>query len=744
MKNDTHLIERIDDVRSFLERKGRYHTSTAHQAYGVLQALSWHPWVRLGEELFFPEGSVLFAEVNPITTLTPNVEKVGWGTTEDYYERRLRDYDNWEIAYWREIIQNSRDSGATNMELEVAEDTYKDPETGDTVPCMRVSATDNGSGMDYETLMTAFFRRGGTLKQEGSVGGFGDAKNLILTPWLGYEVRTQDVVARGRHEDLYADLTKQGLPYLHGTRVTVWMPMEKTTTAEHAQFLVEQSSLDIKFKVNGSLVKEKLPRGTLVEEKPIVVEKGYSGERTVGQLLVYHSPRAKRSGVYVRSHGLYMYEMHGWSGDFKGVVTVEVNAPPISVFTTKRDSLSFDSTARADVNDVMQRLTTDPRKALKAVRDKKEMIFRGTGAILAREGRVAELAAEIAAGADLERQKKTRGGALKLGEGALTRLLSSFEEKAEELRMEAGSEEGPSLAPLASTFGTLVAQSSFVDVEQVAGAIQVSMWKPDFFLYQNISPWRLPKSLHPETMARKHHELLRVWTEVCKFLLVQFGMFRPFGVGWVFDSEYDPTAGEEAVIAALYRRHEGMDWLLVNPVSIDRRGYGDDISFVMAGDRYSLKSPADVEELVSMAVHEITHMQGFSTHTDAYAAALTSNMQAVFRIAPVIKKIVREARAAVREVREETKAAREESVREPESPKFVWEREGSSAFRYGSLLGEGTVVGVRETASGRFIPRLWSREGEEWKWIDGNQGEETEERAKRVAEEMYLFTHRRR
>lgn len=70
-----------------------------------------------------------------------------------------------------------------------------------------------------------------------------------------------------------------------------------------------------------------------------------------------------------------MYEIHGWGGDFKGVVTVEVNAPPIDVFTTKRDSLSFNSSARADLNDILQRLSTDPRKALTAVRDKKEILF---------------------------------------------------------------------------------------------------------------------------------------------------------------------------------------------------------------------------------------------------------------------------------------------------------------------------------------------------------------------------------
>lgn len=662
MSEETQLLERIDDVQEFLHKAGKYHTSTAHQAYGVLKALSWHPWVEMGEELYFPEGSVLFAEVKPIQA---NVEKIGWGTTDDYYERRLRDYDNWEVAFWREVIQNSRDSGATRIELECVEDTFADPETKDRVPAMRVSVSDDGRGMGYDTMMTAFFRRGGTLKEAGSVGGFGDAKNLILTPWLGYEVRSHDTVVVGRHEEIYADLTKQGLPYHEGTKVTVWMPMTKTTTPEHAQFLIEQSSLDtIRFSVNGKRVKGTLPKGKLVQENAIYVD----GDK-VGQLLIHHSPRARRKGVYVRSHGLYMYEMHGYESDFKGVVTIEVNAPPIDVFTTKRDALSYKSSARADVNDVLKRLASDPKQALKTIRDKKQIVFRGSGAIEAMEGRVAEMSAEIARVADLAREQRTKKGTIKVSKKTMKELTEAFGRLSTRLSDETDTGEGPSLDPLPATFGTMMAQTEFVSTDQIAGAIQLSMWKPDFFLYQNISPWTMPKSLHPETMQNKYHVLLSVWTEVCKFLLVQFGMFEPFGVGWVFDSEYDYESGGESVIGAAYQKHQGQHWLLLNPVEIERYGYDEKISFKLTGDRFKLSDPDDIERLVTLAVHEITHMQGISGHTDAYASALTDNMKAVFRIAPVLKKIVKEARASVREVRKATKATKAQKV------KAKWERE---------------------------------------------------------------------
>jgi hypothetical protein len=675
-------IETIHNVETFLARPGRYHTSTGHQAYAVLKALTWHPRVDMGEELYFPEGSVIFAQVLGGAALTPNIEKVSWGTTEDYYEKRLRDYDNWEAAFWRELIQNARDAGATRLDMECVEGVYEDPETGDRVECMRVSAADNGGGMDYETLMSAFFRKGGTLKTVGSVGGFGDAKNLILTPWLGYEVRTQKIVARGRHEDVYPGLTRHDEPFYSGTKVTVWMPLAKTTTPEHAQFLVEESSLPhIRFTVNGKRVKGGLPKGNVVMERPIVKD----GE-TVGQLIARHSPRARRRGVYVRSHGIYMYEMHGFSADFKGVVTVEVNAPPTDVFTTKRDSLSFGSTARADLQGLLTTLATDPRQALRKVRDKKEIIFRGTGAIEVREGRVAELAGDIATKIDLTSASRRKGTkpTLTLNKtetaqltGQLTEALDWLVTKGKEM-----SEEEPvlELEPLASTFQMAVAQGQFANVDQVMGAVRLSLWQPDFYLYQNISPWKMPKALHPETMAKKYHEVLRVWTEVCRFILIQFGMFdRPFGVGWVFDTEYDPEAGE-SVIGALFVKHQGTDWLLLNPIYIDRLGYDPDVTFKAAGDRFKLSNPRDVEELVSLAVHEITHMQGIMSHTDAYASALTDNMKAVFRIAPVIKKIVKDAKAAVKATRAAAGPSRAEINKQAKAWGLHWKSDSGVVY----------------------------------------------------------------
>lgn len=593
----TTLIETIHDVDEFLSSPGKYHTTSGHQAYAVVQALLWDSRVAMGNELYYPEGSVLFVEVRKHGALTANIEKVSWGTTPDYYANLIRDYGNWQVAFWRELIQNSRDAGATKIDIECVPDVYEDPETGAHVECIRASAADNGAGMDYDTLMRAFFRRGGTEKAAGSVGGFGDAKKLILTVWLGYEVRTQDVVSRGSHEDIYPSLTSKGQPYVRGTKVTVWMPLTNHTTPEHAQFMIEQSSLpNIRFTVNGASARGTLPKGSIVEdgELPITV---YG--RTVGTMTVRHSPRSMRRGIYVRSHGIYMYEITGFVGQFKGVVTIDLDAPPVNVFNAKRDGLSGASSAATALTDVIRKLTVESRTALKPKRKKASQVFKGTGALEVREGAVADMAADIAARVDLGAASRRKGTKATLNlnkqeEGELIAKMSDalgwLTEQGKKTAAEKSKNEPPELGPLPDAFDTVVRHTKFLDVEHVMGSVRLSLWKPDFFLYTNLPNWNLPKALHPETMGKKYHEVLRVWTEVSRFVLIQLGMFRPFGVGWVFDTEVTGD-GDEAVVGGAYVAHEGMEWLLLNPIFIDRSGWGDNASFKPGARRRRICKP---------------------------------------------------------------------------------------------------------------------------------------------------------
>jgi hypothetical protein len=144
MEEDADFIERIDDLRAFLSRDGLVQTDSNEQAYGVIQALNqWHPRVTIVTEEYFPEASALLARVG--SPLTPNTMET-MGFDEAYWGNKLDAYPHWETAWWREVMQNSRDAkgpskpdGPTRIDLECFPEQYTDIE-GVTVEAMRVSA----------------------------------------------------------------------------------------------------------------------------------------------------------------------------------------------------------------------------------------------------------------------------------------------------------------------------------------------------------------------------------------------------------------------------------------------------------------------------------------------------------------------------------------------------------------------------------------------------------------------------
>lgn len=666
---EAEFIEEIHDADTLLSRPGRYYTTTGQQAYAVVKAMKLHPLVELGQELFFPEGSTLPFTVKHEGEIEQNPKLVGWGTASDYFVRRLESYDRWESAWWREVIQNARDARASRIDLTIEEGVYEDPDSGDRVASMRVSCTDNGTGMDAATLEKAFFTRGGSVKEAGAVGGFGDAKELILSPWLGYEVRTRDLVARGRHESLFEPGIQGGQRLITGTQVVVWMPLQRTTSAEYASQLVERCNLPgIVVTLNGKRVAADLIGGNRV--LTAAVREKNSGD-SIGTLQINHQPRARRQGVYIRGNGVYMFELEGFSGQFKGVVYVDIIAPARKVFTRKRDALSYESNAREQIFTWMKELAVDPMTQLKkerAEKHKMRRIFRGEGALDVQRGIAAEIASKLAIAIPEKEMTVLIDEArsdepLEINKSTIGMLAEKLAQAiAEHDANYSPSNDAPSvdLRPLIEAFTATMEGVEFFKTEQIAGAMMLAAWKPDLYVYQNLDNWRMPKKLDPANMQVKYVRLLRLWAELCKYALIQLGLFEPFGVGWCFDTEMDEH-GEEMVMAAACATEQGMKWLLINPIKLKRKRGSDPTEYEDEGDLYDLSRDRDLEELCASVIHEVTHMQGFGRHDQAYAYALTRNIRIAFGMKQAAKKIMKAVNTAVREETVQRKAAIEAS-----------------------------------------------------------------------------------
>lgn len=670
------VVETVDDVDALLRSPGFYLTTSTFPAYAVAKALDgWHPLFKGGTDLPYVEGSVFYFQVlaSERARLEPNT-LVAMGVSPDYWTKLLQRYTNWERGWWREVAQNSRDAAATEMDFNVVEGIYKDPESGGEVPAMVVTAYDNGKGMDADTLRRALLTRGGSVKEVGSVGGFGDAKNLILFPWLGWKVETNSLLAFGQHEGVAEPPGIHTVsPGIRGTRITVWMPLTQTTTIAHAQQLLGRSNLPgVRTRVNGAVVKANLIDGEQVAKAELFDD----SDNSVGEIVAYYQRNARANkGLYVRARGVFMFEQK--VNSIPGVVYVDVNAPAKYVFDASRNALV--GAALEFVDKIKIDLAQEPEVVLRSQKWNSDMVFRGTGSIDVRTGRAAEIAAKAAARIAKQVEDRAKSEEGRAPKKAKTPKKVEAKEVADEAAKTIEEEEASNPVPTTpeeemsqrvkssrETATNLIyqvtARTPATTVEPSIAAIRFAAWTPDLYVANQMPFWKLPPSLSPATMEEKYVFLLRVWTEACKFGLATLGEFKPFGVGFVMMLSGD--IGEPVLGAQL--DFDGTSWLMINPLKFKRGEYDwkeHAAHWSADGDRLDLKTDVDIESLCSTAIHEITHLQGFKSHGPGFASALTENIKAALRgmfdyLKDQLPTIRSETRARFAEVRQEKAAAK--------------------------------------------------------------------------------------
>lgn len=645
------FIETIDDLGVLLSSDGFVQTDSNQPAYGVIRVLSgWHPRVHIMTEEYYPDAVAILAHIGERPELQPNAMET-MAFDPEYWGNKLDAYPHWETAWWREVVQNARDArgpdkpnGPSRIDLDVGVESFTDVE-GETVEAVRCSCTDDGVGMDEDTLRRAFLSFGGTMKPVGAVGGFGDAKELIIIPWLGYEIHTRNLVARGRHNQFEISPADR---FLDGTRVTAWMPTAKSTTEAYAEGFIDRCNLpDIAVRINGKRRKANLSGGDLVLERAV---QNWQDSKVVGAVRIYHYPRSRRRGVLVRSNGIYMFDQWVDETKYKGVVYIELEGAPRDIFSQKRTGFSGRTNVDGIVDTFIARMTVDVRSALKKMRadkGKQRMLYMGTGTVSIEEGLAADVAAKMAMDSPVSDQKKWKDGSVSFDSGAIDAIKRALMEQTE------GSEEesfeqaqgGVRVRPVLtnpSAVEVVLRETRFASEEHAADALRLMAWQPIFLLVNDVDFFTVPPDVSPEKMKPSYQKLAELWMEICRFVLMRLGWTRPFGIGWAFewDEERDGTR------IAAYTQEQEVDFLLLNPVKLaetDRRydKDGDVIGVTYKkSQRWKTSDDEMLKQLCAVAVHEATHMvNGIDEHNEAYASALTENMGALMDMLPVAKKI---------------------------------------------------------------------------------------------------------
>jgi hypothetical protein len=244
---------------------------------------------------------------------------------------------------------------------------------------------------------------------------------------------------------------------------------------------------------------------------------------------------------------------------------------------------------------------------------------------------------------------------------------------------------------------------------------KILAWKPDYLVHNEVEDFHVPKKFWPTSMTSDVRRLVKCWAELCRFVMLQLGCSKEFGVGVIFSG---------SMLAAYKRQHSPklnreLDWLLINPMPKLTRGEDKQII-----------DPRDDEQLLNlyaMAIHEATHMADeVSDHDVSFAAALTANIARTYgqekRIRAIRRSVLKYDREVKAEIREAKRAEPAPVAQKFEQHKvFIFDERNptSSVLRrriwetytadgapvlvaFDEYPGEGRVAGLWEFSHDRF------------------------------------------
>lgn len=586
-----------------------YEACSYEDNYAELLASSIAGETELVYEQFLTHGQKCIG-VTPSRRTNPKIE---------YSARKfgmiLKDYSNWQTAWWREVIQNSVDAGANKVYLNAYTASLEKIEEYagyatlpsiaqlgpiDITDCAVVSCSDNAGGMDERTLFDKFLTLGATGKEgEGAVGGFGIAKELILLPWIVWTVHTRNkkVVGRG------LDYEVLDVPYRDGTLVEVIMPKDNYTPHYKAIDVISKSNIpNVEFVVNGESREAELKGAKLVNTLP-------------GNLArIYHKPSGGSYHILVRVAGpkgsLFMFPV--WSGiELPGTFLAEIDGSKSTEYlSTNRDGFSEEGKV---VERAIQAIVT---KASKDVLSFSRLFNARMSKFYDADPEQRLIARQTQADAIAQLEPIDTLS----DEGVINislKISQIIEQEAEADISVAGNYqvEAADRATIIDVLSNAVTQGQ-TSFETAAKQL---VWKPDFAVVSEIDGYIPPADFFLETMSAKAAKLIKVWTELCRFVLISLNYAGPFGVGYIFSKKagaaYQPKPDSDDLPG----------YLMLNP-------------FKKPGiQRHPVK---DLDWLWAAAIHECTHMvDGIEEHDEAFAAALTDNIARTRRYFKLAKKI---------------------------------------------------------------------------------------------------------
>jgi hypothetical protein len=300
-----------------------------------------------------------------------------------FLSERRSAYADWHGAFWRELISNSVDAGASRLHVR----------TRFTTDGFLIDLADNGQGMSRETIETVYMRLGASTKSdEAGIGGFGRARILTCFSQRAYRIRTSNLVVTGEGGDYEIRETGSSV---RGCAISVTADPEEARRLTRALTRVlRQSRLSVE--VTADLVRQTPEGHTLLteEEARHWSETGrFRGWTRPGthirtladetgpwaEIHVSRGDKAMHETSIIRVSGMAMHEDHLAA---RAQVIVELNPQRArQILTSARDSIR--APWRHELQKLYAEVASEAQSALRSKHQEKRTILiptRGGGA----------------------------------------------------------------------------------------------------------------------------------------------------------------------------------------------------------------------------------------------------------------------------------------------------------------------------------------------------------------------------
>jgi hypothetical protein len=414
----------------------------------------------------------------------------------------------------------------------------------------------------------------------------------------------------------------------------------------------------------GPKIINKVGRGVdATDQEPARVEPYVSGDN-YGKLEIYVDKKKHKDIdiIMVRQNGMYMFNAGHQPENVKGLVRIECSGSALALYTDSRNALRY----QGYISGIINTLATDGIYGLDKKREAVTLVQDGTDISqiqdekIKRLERKAEIKFEdsfpdvvqetadslkmdtfkvsVTLNKELAEKGEKRRVALKGIEDVIIEEINAADRELNE-SVEDGDNSGHSV--LGAADAETIKQTLDKIPVRVTGQqfIQNNFWRPKQVIHSTVGPdvvddslWIKPNQYPEEYTFR----LLDFWTNCVRLCATAIGVplhgySTGFVVAWDEDGNYPiglhmgrvPTTGGKAI--------------LINPLELEPHRDDDGEIIYRKGivkgfnkkQRWRLSSREDREELLAIAVHEVTHAQGYAQHNDEYASALTFNMAAI-------------------------------------------------------------------------------------------------------------------